>query len=212
MVPPGHRERRARDRAWRLAEEFSAPVRRPLLPRAPAPRDSRRRTEVNAELIRMGVRHADPPAWPPTTPTTWRTCDHEHHDALLCIGTAANLDDREASSGSTATASTSRTATQMREVFHDHPSGRGRHARDRRALPASRSPCGTYHMPEYQVPAGKTRDQVMEEQAWARAEAATSAWSPTSRFDPKGLRTSYIDAHASTSSASSGTWASRATS
>ena len=25
---------------------------------------------------------------------------------------------------------------------------------------------GSYHMPEYQVPAGKTLDEVMEEQAW----------------------------------------------
>ena len=60
-------------------------------------------------------------------------CDHEHHDALLCIGTATNLDDpnrfRFDGQGFYV-----KDGDEMAEVFRDHPSARRELARDRRAL------------------------------------------------------------------------------
>ncbi len=89
--------------------------------------------------------------------------DHEHHDALLCIGTAANLSDEKRfrfdGSGFYV-----RNGDEMREIFHDHPE-----AVENTLVIAERCaveiPMGTYHMPDYQVPAGKSLDEVMEEQA-----------------------------------------------
>src|SRR5690606_22707869 len=52
------------------------------------------------------------------------------------------------------------------ELFHDHPS-----AVEATLEIAERCnlelEMGRYHLPEYQVPAGRTREQVLEEQAWA---------------------------------------------
>ncbi|MAJ58695.1 MAG: DNA polymerase III subunit alpha [bacterium TMED88] len=91
--------------------------------------------------------------------------DHEHHDALLCIGTAANLSDdkrfRFDGRGFFV-----KDGDEMREVFHDHLD-----AVENTLVIAERCnveiPMGEYHMPEYQVPAGKDLEEVMADQAWA---------------------------------------------
>ena len=52
----------------------------------------------------------------------------------------------------------------MRDVFHDYPQ-----AVETTLEIAERCeveiPMGTYHMPDFQVPAGKSLDDVMEDQA-----------------------------------------------
>ncbi len=91
--------------------------------------------------------------------------DHEHHDALLCIGTAANLKD-EKRFRFDGHGFYVKDGDEMREVFSDHPE-----AIENTLVIAERCdleiPMGTYHMPEYQVPDGKDLDTVMAEQAWA---------------------------------------------
>ena len=61
---------------------------------------------VNAELLKMSVATWACRCSRPTTRTTSSEHDHEHHDALLCIGTASNLRRPRTASSSTATAST----------------------------------------------------------------------------------------------------------
>ena len=90
--------------------------------------------------------------------------DHEHHDALLCIGTAANLSDKNRFRFD-GRGFFVKDGDAMHEVFHDHPD-----AVDRTLEIAERCdleiPMGTYHMPDFQVPAGKSLEDVMREQAW----------------------------------------------
>ena len=90
--------------------------------------------------------------------------DHAHHDALLCIGTAANLSD-EKRFRFDGRGFFVKDGDQMREVFHDRPE-----AVENSLVIAERCdveiPMGSYHMPEYQVPAGRSLEDVMEEQAW----------------------------------------------
>ena len=54
---------------------------------------------------------------------------------------------------------------EMLEVWHDHPQAvhNSMEIAERCNLEI---PMGTYHMPEYQVPAGMTREQVLERDAW----------------------------------------------
>jgi DNA polymerase-3 subunit alpha len=90
--------------------------------------------------------------------------DHDDHDVLLCVGTASNVSDdkrfRFDGSGFYV-----KDGDAMREVFHDYPQ-----AIEATLEIAERCnveiPMGTYHMPDYQVPAGKSLDDVMEDQAW----------------------------------------------
>jgi DNA polymerase-3 subunit alpha len=90
--------------------------------------------------------------------------DHAHHDALLCIGTAANLAD-EKRFRFDGHGFFVKDGDEMRAVFHDHPE-----AVENTLVIAERCeleiPMGTYHMPEYQVPAGRSFEDVMAEQAW----------------------------------------------
>ncbi len=91
--------------------------------------------------------------------------DHEPHDVLLCIGTAANLDDpkrfRFDGQGFFV-----KDGDEMWEVFHDIPA-----AVEATLEIAERCDVelemGKYHLPEFQVPAGTTREHVLEEQAFA---------------------------------------------
>ena len=91
--------------------------------------------------------------------------DHECHDALLCIGTASNLDTpgRFKFDGSGFYV---RDGDEMAELFHDHPS-----AVTNTLEVAERCdveiPMGEFHMPEFQVPRGMTREDVMEQNAWS---------------------------------------------
>jgi len=90
--------------------------------------------------------------------------DHEDHDVLLCVGTAANVSD-EKRFRFNGQGFYVKDGDAMREVFHDYPA----------AVEASLEiaercdveiPMGEYHMPDYQVPADKTLDEVMAQQAW----------------------------------------------
>ncbi len=90
--------------------------------------------------------------------------DHHHHEALLCIGTGSQLSDpgrfRFTGQGFFV-----KSGDEMREVFHDHPS-----AVENSLVIAERCdveiPMGTYHMPDFQVPAGTTREAVLESDSW----------------------------------------------
>ena len=89
--------------------------------------------------------------------------DHDDHDVLLCVGTAANVSD-EKRFRFDGHGFYVKDGDAMREVFHDYPQ-----AVEATLEIAERCdveiPMGEYHMPDYQVPAGKSLDDVMEEQA-----------------------------------------------
>jgi DNA polymerase-3 subunit alpha len=149
------------DRAWSLVDEFSSifkdryylELQRHGIPEQDA---------VNAELVKMAA-DLHLPLLATNDAHYLEDEDHEHHDALLCIGTAANLDDpnrfRFAGRGFYL-----KSGDEMMDLFHDHPS-----AVTNSMVVAERCqveiPMGSYHMPEFQVPAGTTREAVLEERA-----------------------------------------------
>jgi DNA polymerase-3 subunit alpha len=150
------------NRAWSVAEDFKGifgdryylEMQRHGIPA---------QDQVNAELVKMSA-DLNVPLVATNDAHYLAADDHAHHDALLCIGTASNLDDpkRFKFDGQGFYV---KDGDEMREVFHDHP------AAIENALEIAERceleiPMGTYHMPEYQVPAGKTLDEVMEGQAW----------------------------------------------
>jgi DNA polymerase-3 subunit alpha len=151
-----------RDRAWKLAEEFAAifPGRYYLELQRHGIRDQE---TVNAELVAMS-RDLRLPLVATNDAHYLHAHDHEPHEALLCIGTGTTLDDpnrfRFDGGGFYL-----KSADEMAEVFADHPE----------ALAATLEiaercnveiPMGSYHLPEFQVPAGSTREQVLEREAW----------------------------------------------
>ena len=75
---------------------------------------------MNAELAKMAV-DLRLPLLATNDAHYLEACDHEHHDALLCIGTATNLDDpkrfRFDGQGFYV-----KDGDEMAEVFRDHPS------------------------------------------------------------------------------------------
>jgi len=151
------------NRAWELVEELSRifPDRYYLeLQRHGIPDQDR----VNAELLKMAA-DLRLPLLATNDAHYLEEEDHAHHDALLCIGTAANLDDpkrfRFDGRGFHV-----KSGAEMLELFHDHPQ-----AVHNAAQVAERCnveiPMGTYHMPEFQVPAGQSREAVLQHDAWA---------------------------------------------
>ncbi|MCC6642067.1 MAG: DNA polymerase III subunit alpha [Deltaproteobacteria bacterium] len=119
--------------------------------------------QVNAELVRMATDLRLPLV--ATNDAHYLGCDdHEPHEALLCIGTATTLSDpkrfRFDGKGFFV-----KSGAEMLEVFHDRPD-----AVARTIEIAERCnfdlPMGTYHLPEFQVPAGTTREAVLEREAW----------------------------------------------
>lgn len=151
------------ERAWRVVEDFSRifPDRFYLeLQRHGIPAQD----QVNAELVKMAA-DLGLPLVATNDAHYLEQGDHTHHDVLLCIGTAANLEDpkrfRFDGQGFYV-----RDGDEMRELFHDHPSAveATLEIAERCSLEIE---TGRYHLPEYQVPAGRTREQVLEEQAWA---------------------------------------------
>ncbi|MCU0670732.1 MAG: DNA polymerase III subunit alpha, partial [Myxococcota bacterium] len=154
-------------RAWRLVEDFSSifPGRFYLeMQRHGIPAQD----EVNAELIKMAS-DLRLPLVATNDAHYLESCDHDPHDVLLCIGTAANFDDpkrfRFDGQGFYV-----KDGDEMRALFADHPS-----AVDATLEIAERCDVeiemGKYHLPEFQVPLGRTREQVMEEQAWTGLRA-----------------------------------------
>ncbi len=151
------------DRAWSVAEDYSRlfgdryylEIQRHGI----ADQDL-----VNAELIKMSS-DLNIPLVATNDAHYLQECDHEHHDALLCVGTAANLSD-EKRFRFDGHGFYVKDGDEMRDIFHDHPS-----AVENTLVIAERCdveiPMGTYHMPDFQVPAGRSLDDVMEEQSWA---------------------------------------------
>ncbi len=155
------------DDAWRLAEEFSRifPGRYYLeLQRHGIPAQDR----VNAELLRMAT-DLRLPLLATNDAHYLEACDHAHHDALLCIGTASNLEDparfRFDGQGFFV-----KSGEEMLELFHDHPDAvrSSMEVAERCSLELE---MGSYHMPEFQVPLGCTREQVLARDAWAGLRA-----------------------------------------
>ncbi len=155
------------DDAWRLVEELSRifPGRYYLeLQRHGIPDQDR----VNAELLEMSV-DLRLPLLATNDAHYLESSDHAHHDALLCIGTAANLDEprrfRFDGQGFFV-----KSGEEMLEVFHDHPQAvhNTMEVAERCALEL---PMGVYHMPEFQVPLGVTREQVLERDAFSGLRA-----------------------------------------
>ena len=150
------------DRAWRLVEDFASIFKDRFyleMQRHGIPAQD----VVNAELVKMAS-DLHLPLVATNDAHYLEGEDHEPHDVLLCIGTAANLDDpkrfRFDGQGFYV-----KDGDEMWEVFHDHPS-----AVDATLEIAERCnlelEMGKYHLPEFQVAAGTTREQVLEEQAW----------------------------------------------
>jgi DNA polymerase-3 subunit alpha len=149
-------------RAWRLVEDFASIFKDRFyleMMRHGIPAQDK----VNAELVKMAA-DMRLPLVATNDAHYLESDDHEPHDVLLCIGTAANLDDpkrfRFDGQGFYV-----KDGDEMWEVFHDHPS-----AVEATLEIAERCDLelemGKYHLPEFQVPAGTTREQVLEEQAW----------------------------------------------
>jgi DNA polymerase-3 subunit alpha len=121
---------------------------------------------VNAELAKMSV-DMGLPLLATNDAHYLFDCDHEPHDALLCIGTATNLDDpnrfRFDGEGFYL-----KSGGEMAEVFRDHPSAVANTLEvAERCNVVLGLETGAYHLPEFQVPAGKTREEVFEEQSWS---------------------------------------------
>jgi DNA polymerase-3 subunit alpha len=151
------------ERGWRLAEEFAGifPDRFYLeLQRHGLPAQD----QVNAELVKMAS-DLRLPLVATNDAHYLEPGDHAHHDVLLCIGTASNLNDpkrfRFDGQGFYV-----RDGDEMWELFRDHPSAVAATLEIAERCQVEIE-TGRFHLPEYQVPAGRTREQVLEEQAWA---------------------------------------------
>ncbi len=118
---------------------------------------------VNAELLKMAC-DLRLPLLATNDAHYLHAEDHAHHEALLCIGTGSSLDDpkRFKFDGHGFYV---RPGDEMAEVFHDHPSAVANtlEVAERCSLEI---PMGEYHLPEFQVPLGSTREAVLEEQGW----------------------------------------------
>ncbi len=150
------------DTAWQLVQDFSTifPDRYYLELQRHGIADQDR---VNAELVKMSSDMGIPLV--ATNDAHYlHHDDHEPHEAVLCIGTGSNLADpnrfRFDGSGFFV-----KSGDEMREVFHDHPS-----AIENTLTIAERCnveiEMGTYHLPEFQVPVGTTREEVLKDQSW----------------------------------------------
>ncbi|HVH06825.1 MAG TPA: DNA polymerase III subunit alpha, partial [Myxococcota bacterium] len=150
------------DTAWRLTEEFARifPDRFYLeMQRHGIPAQD----QVNAELVKMAS-DLRLPLVATNDAHYLEQHDHAHHDALLCIGTATNIDtaDRLRFDGEGFFV---RSGDEMAEIFHDHPSAVANTLEIAERCDVE-IPMGTYHMPEFQVPASTTREAVLERDSW----------------------------------------------
>jgi DNA polymerase-3 subunit alpha len=150
------------DTAWRLTEEFARifPDRFYLeMQRHGIPAQD----QVNAELVKMAS-DLRLPLVATNDAHYLEQHDHAHHDALLCIGTATNIDtaDRFRFDGEGFFV---RSGDEMAELFHDHPSAVANTLEIAERCDIE-IPMGTYHMPEFQVPASTTREAVLERDSW----------------------------------------------
>ena len=149
--------------AWEMAEHFQRmfPDRYYLeLQRHGIPDQDR----VNAELLKMAA-DLRLPLLATNDAHYLEHGDHEHHDALLCIGTAANLDDPERFRFD-GRGFYVKSGDEMLELFHDHPQA-VHNSMEIAERCNVEIPMGKYHMPEFQVPASTTREQVLIENSQA---------------------------------------------
>jgi len=150
--------------AWRLVEEFSGifPDRFYLELQRHGIGDQ---DVVNAELVKMSV-DMGLPLLATNDCHYLNQGDHEHHEALLCIGTASTLDDpnRFKFDGQ---GFYLKSGDEMAEVFRDHPSALANSLEiaERCDLDLSID-TGEYHLPDFQVPAGTTKNEVLGAAAW----------------------------------------------
>jgi len=120
--------------------------------------------QVNAEIVKMSS-DLRLPLLATNDAHYLEAHDHGPHEALLCIGTGTHLDDpkrfRFDGQGFYV-----KSGDEMVELFRDHPSAVANtvEVAERCNLELD---MGTYHLPEFQVPAGKRREQVLAEQTWA---------------------------------------------
>jgi DNA polymerase III subunit alpha len=152
------------DTAWQLASDFADIFRdRYYLEIQRHGIDLQDR--VNAELAKMAV-DLRLPLLATNDAHYLEASDHEHHDALLCIGTATNLDDPKRFRF-TGHGFYVKDGDEMAEVFRDHPSAvtSSLEIAERCDLEIGID-TGRYQMPEFQVPAGTTREAVLSAQAW----------------------------------------------
>jgi DNA polymerase-3 subunit alpha len=157
------------DTAWRLVEDFSSIFEgRYYLEIQRHGIDAQ--DVVNAELAKMAV-DLRLPLVATNDAHYLEQGDHSHHEALLCIGTGKSLDDpnRFKFDGQGFYV---KDGDEMRELFRDHPSAveHSLEIAERCKLELDLG-SGSYHMPEFQVPSGQTREQVLERQAWAGLRA-----------------------------------------
>ncbi|MGH0028576.1 MAG: DNA polymerase III subunit alpha [Myxococcota bacterium] len=150
--------------AWQLVEEFSG-----IFPDRFYLELQRHgiglQDQVNAELTKMAV-DLKLPLVATNDAHYLMQDDHAHHDALLCIGTATNLDDpnRFKFDGHGFYV---KDGEEMRELFSDHPSAVTNTLEIAERCNVDLGiDTGDYHMPEFQVGAGETRESVLERQAW----------------------------------------------
>ena len=162
---------------------------------------------VNAELVKMAA-DLRLPLLATNDAHYLEACDHAHHDALLCIGTAANLDDpqrfRFDGHGFYV-----KSGDEMLELFHDHPQA----VHDTMEIAercALELPMGTYHMPEFQVPRGHDARGGARRATRGPGCARGSGSRPTSRFAER--HRPYVRAPRARARRRSRRWASPATS
>ncbi|HXK22508.1 MAG TPA: DNA polymerase III subunit alpha, partial [Myxococcota bacterium] len=156
------------DTAWRLVDEFQS-----IFPDRYYLEIQRHGIDaqdvVNAELAKMAI-DLHLPLVATNDAHYLEAGDHAHHEALLCIGTGKSLDDpgRFKFDGQGFYV---KDGDEMRELFRDHPSAveHSLEIADRCKLELDLG--GSYHMPEFQVPAGETRESVLERQAWSGLRA-----------------------------------------
>lgn len=150
-------------RAWELAQEFSR-----IFPDRFYLEVQRHglsmQDHVNAELLKM---HEDLRLPLVATNDAHYLHDHDHdaHDALLCIGTGANLAD-EKRFRFDGRGFFVKSPAQMLETFADLPQAVANSVEIAERCHFEME-MGKYHMPEFQVPLGKTREGVLREQSWA---------------------------------------------
>jgi DNA polymerase-3 subunit alpha len=151
------------DRAWRQVEEFSGIFRDRFyleLQRHGIPAQDR----VNAELLKMAA-DLRLPLVATNDAHYLDAADARPHEALLCIGTGSTLDD-PSHFHFDGQGFHVRSADEMAEVFHDHPSALAATLEIAERCNVEIETSG-YHLPEFQVPEGATREQVLARDAWA---------------------------------------------
>jgi DNA polymerase-3 subunit alpha len=150
--------------AWRLVEEFSGifPDRFYLELQRHGIGDQ---DLVNAELVKMST-DMGLPLLATNDCHYLSQGDHEHHEALLCIGTMSTIEDpnRFKFDGQ---GFYLKSGDEMAEVFRDHPSALASSLEiaERCELDLGVD-TGEYHLPDFQVPAGTTKNEVLETAAW----------------------------------------------